>query len=79
MHSHGLRSDLTEHTLQVAWGSEGAERICRLCHDVIKATEHWQKYIVSTDGDKKLPSPHRHAVAGGLLACAVVRLLRYPL
>ena len=82
LYSHGPESDLIEHTLQVADRSRNdSEKIARLCHDVIKATVPWQDYIVRSTTSKgvRIESPHHHAMAGGLLACAVLRILKHDL
>jgi Type III restriction enzyme, res subunit len=46
----------------------------------MKATGQWQDYIVrSTTSNVRIESPHHHAMAGGLLACAVLRILKHEL
>jgi hypothetical protein len=82
LYSHGPESDLIEHTLQVAYlPRNDSEKIARLCHDVMKATVPWQDYIVrsTTSNGARIESPHHHAMAGGLLACAVLRILKHEL
>ena len=46
------------------------ENILCACHDIGKATEAWQKYILKTDNRGE--SPHPHATAGGLLSCFII-------
>lgn len=49
------------------------ERVVCVCHDVAKATEQWQAYSASGFCAE---SPHNHAAAGGILAAAILWLLR---
>jgi hypothetical protein len=74
--SHGKNSSLLEHTKEVCLAAENLEeRIICSCHDVGKATVAWQQYAKNEFKDK---SPHLHAVAGGLLASLLIKLLNKP-
>jgi CRISPR-associated endonuclease Cas3-HD len=77
--SHGPGSSLIEHTGQVlSMGETLEEKVAAICHDVGKATEPWQARaragFHNQDGTP-IPSPHRHAEWGGVLAYFILEEL----
>ena len=72
--SHGFGSDLLSHLREVMEAATCLEeKIIMACHDIAKATIPWQEWI---NQEKKAgQSPHPHALAGGILAAAIILLL----
>ena len=72
--SHGPGSDLLQHLQEVCLAADTLEeRIICACHDIGKATVIWQNYAKEGFINK---SPHKHAIAGGLLSAQMIKTLQ---